>query len=121
MDDIHHNNIGLFKYGLFCIGVSCLWFLVIFSDFRFFGETNIESDHQENIQIDPPQTVRIPSSCTISVVRDFLRKYEAKTDLEEAGILLERFWIVEEKKNSITAYISDTRTSNVDQCITNIL
>lgn len=65
---------------------------------EFIGKANIESDQQENIQIDPPQTVRIPSSCTISVARDLLRKYEDKTGLEEAGILLDRFWIVEEKK-----------------------
>lgn len=65
---------------------------------EFIGKANIESDQQENIQIEPPQTVRIPSSCTISVARDFLRKYEDKTGLEEAGILLDRFWIVEEKK-----------------------
>lgn len=65
---------------------------------EFIGKANIESDQQENIQIDPPQTVRIPSSCTISVARDLLRKYEDKTGLEEAIILLDRFWIVEEKK-----------------------
>lgn len=65
---------------------------------EFIGKANIESDQQENIQIDSPQTVRIPSSCTISVARDLLRKYEDKTGLEEAGILLDRFWIVEEKK-----------------------
>lgn len=65
---------------------------------EFIGKANIESDQQENIQIDPPQTVRIPSSCTISVARDLLRKYEDKTGLVEARILLDRFWIVEEKK-----------------------
>lgn len=89
---------GFLNTVCFVSGFLVCGFSLFFQIFDFSGETNIESDHQENIQIDPPQTVRIPSSCTISVVRDLLRKYEAKTDLEEAGILLERFWIVEEKK-----------------------
>lgn len=89
---------GFLNTVCFVSGFLVCGFSLFFQIFDFSGETNIESDHQENIQIDPPQTVRIPSSCTISVVRDLLRKYEAKTDLEEAGILLERFWIVEEKE-----------------------
>lgn len=89
---------GFLNTVCFVLGfLVCGWTLFL-RIMEFIGKANIESDQQENIQIDPPQTVRIPSSCTISVVRDLLRKYEAKTDLEEAGILLERFWIVEEKK-----------------------
>lgn len=89
---------GFLNTVCFVSGFLVCGFSLFFQIFDFSGETNIESDHQENIQIDPPQTVRIPSSCTISVARDLLRKYEDKTGLEEAGILLDRFWIVEEKK-----------------------
>lgn len=89
---------GFLNTVCFVLGFLVCGFSLFFQIFDFSGETNIESDHQENIQIDPPQTVRIQSSCTISVIRDLLRKYEDKTDLEEAGILWERFWIVEEKK-----------------------
>ena len=89
---------GFLNMVCFVSGFLVCGFSLFFQIFDFFGETNIESDHQENIQIDPPQTVRVPSPCTISVARDLLRKYEDKTDLEEAGILWERFWIVEEKK-----------------------
>ena len=89
---------GFLNTVCFVSGFLVCGFSLFFQIFDFSGETNIESDHQENIQIDPPQNVRIPSSCTISVARDRLRKYEDKTGLEEAGILLDRFWIVEEKK-----------------------
>lgn len=89
---------GFLKTVCFVLGFLVCGLTLFLRIMEFIGKANIESDQQENIQIDPPQTVRIPSSCTISFARDLLRKYEDKTGLEEAGILLDRFWIVEEKK-----------------------
>lgn len=59
---------GFLNTVCFVSGFLVCGFSLFFQIFDFSGETNIESDHQENIQIDPPQTVRIPSSCTIYTV-----------------------------------------------------
>ena len=52
---------GFLNTVCFVSGFLVCGFSLFFQIFDFSGETNIESDHQENIQIDPPQTVRIPS------------------------------------------------------------
>ena len=75
-------------------------FAIIFAFIEFVTRTDSFSVREENEEDDicTKDNSLNSTSDIIPFARTLLRKYENETDLEEAEILWERFWIVEEKK-----------------------